>query len=135
MRAFKALGFSNPRVASANLEALTPTPRDAELLAPVVPRLLAELSAAADPDMALNNLERGIAAFAATDRTLAQEVLEQRPFMRAKERELRESHLGRLRAGLAESLETSEIHLDILTNLKRISSHVSALMFPILDEV
>jgi len=58
VRAFKALGFSNPRVASANLEALTPTPRDAELLAPVVPRLLAELGAAADPDMALNNLER-----------------------------------------------------------------------------
>src|SRR5207237_10868939 len=58
VRAFKALGFSNPRVASANLEALTPTPRDAELLAPVVPRLLAELGAEADPDMALNNLER-----------------------------------------------------------------------------
>jgi phosphate:Na+ symporter len=81
------------------------------------------------------NLDLAIAAFAANDRTLAQEVLDQRPFMRAKERELRESHLGRLRAGLAESLETSEIHLDILTNLKRISSHVSALMFPILDEV
>jgi phosphate:Na+ symporter len=71
------------------------------------------------------NLERAIAAFAANDRALAQEVLDQR----------RESHLGRLRAGLAESLETSEIHLDVLTNLKRISSHVSALMFPILDEV
>jgi phosphate:Na+ symporter len=81
------------------------------------------------------NLERAIAAFAANDRTLAQEVLDQRPLMRSRERELRESHLSRLRAGLAESLETSEIHLDILTNLKRISSHVSALMFPILDEV
>jgi glutamate-ammonia-ligase adenylyltransferase len=45
-------------VASANLEALTPTPRDAELLAPALPRVLAELAAAADPDMALNNLER-----------------------------------------------------------------------------
>ncbi|HEU5320938.1 MAG TPA: Na/Pi cotransporter family protein [Methylomirabilota bacterium] len=81
------------------------------------------------------NLERAIAAFAANDRALAQEVLDQRPLMRARERELRESHLSRLRAGLAESLETSEIHLDVLTNLKRISSHVSALMFPILDEV
>jgi phosphate:Na+ symporter len=81
------------------------------------------------------NLERAIAAFAASDQTLAQEVLDQRPLMRSRERELRESHLSRLRAGLAESLETSEIHLDILTNLKRISSHVSALMFPILDEV
>jgi phosphate:Na+ symporter len=81
------------------------------------------------------NFERAIAAFAASDRALAQEVLDQRPFMRSRERELRESHLSRLRAGLAESLETSEIHLDILTNLKRVSSHVSALMFPILDEV
>src|SRR5437867_2954502 len=50
-------------------------------------------------------------------------------------RELREYRLGRLRAGLAESLESAEIHLDILANLKRISSHVSALVFPILEEV
>src|SRR5262249_60029871 len=34
------------------------TLRDCELLAPVFPRLLAELTAAPDPDMALNNLER-----------------------------------------------------------------------------
>jgi phosphate:Na+ symporter len=55
--------------------------------------------------------------------------------MRQRERDLRESHLGRLRAGLAESIETSEIHLDILTNLKRISSHVSAINISILEEV
>ncbi len=81
------------------------------------------------------NLERVIAAFAASDRALAREVLDQRPLMRQRERELRELHLGRLRAGLAESIETSEIHLDILTNLKRISSHVSALAISILEEV
>ncbi|MGH7309563.1 MAG: bifunctional [glutamate--ammonia ligase]-adenylyl-L-tyrosine phosphorylase/[glutamate--ammonia-ligase] adenylyltransferase, partial [Candidatus Rokuibacteriota bacterium] len=40
------------------MAALTPTPRDCELLVPAFPRLLAELGAAADPDMALNNLER-----------------------------------------------------------------------------
>ena len=81
------------------------------------------------------NLERAIAGFAANDRSLAQDVLDQRPVIRQRERELRESHLGRLRRGLAESLETSEIHLDVLTNLKRISSHVTALVFPILEEV
>jgi phosphate:Na+ symporter len=79
------------------------------------------------------NLERVIAAFAAGDQGLAREVLDQRPVVRQRERELRESHLARLRAGLAESLETSEIHLDVLTNLKRISSHVTALVFPILE--
>jgi glutamate-ammonia-ligase adenylyltransferase len=58
VRALKRLGFDDPRAASANLEALTPTPREAAWLAPALPRLLAELGAAPDPDMALNNLER-----------------------------------------------------------------------------
>jgi phosphate:Na+ symporter len=81
------------------------------------------------------NLERAIAGFASGDRSLAQDVLDQRPTIRQREREFRESHLMRLRQGLAESLETSEIHLDVLTNLKRISSHVTALVYPILEEI
>jgi len=80
------------------------------------------------------NLERAIAAFATGDHALAREVLDQRAPIRQRERELRQSHLGRLRAGLAESLETSEIHLDVLTNLKRINSHVTAVVYPILEE-
>ncbi len=54
----RRLGFSDPGAAVQNLHSLTPTPRDAELLAPALRRLLAELGAAPDPDMALNNLER-----------------------------------------------------------------------------
>ena len=66
-------GFADPTAAAANFEALTPTPRDAELLAPALSRLLAELAAAPDPDMALNNLERYAAAVdrAVLFRTLA----------------------------------------------------------------
>ena len=58
LRELKRLGFADPTAALRNLHALTPTPREAELLAPALPRLLAELAAAPDPDMALNNLER-----------------------------------------------------------------------------
>jgi glutamate-ammonia-ligase adenylyltransferase len=67
------LGFADPTAAVANLVALTPTPRDGERLAPVLDRLLAELAGAADPDMALNNLERYAAAVdrAVLFRTLA----------------------------------------------------------------
>jgi glutamate-ammonia-ligase adenylyltransferase len=54
----KRLGFADPRAALANLHALTPDPVDAELLDPLLPRLLNEMSEAPDPDMALNNLER-----------------------------------------------------------------------------
>ena len=54
----RRLGFADPAAALANLHALTPTPADAEILAPLLSRLLAELAAAPDPDMALNNIER-----------------------------------------------------------------------------
>ena len=81
----------------------------------------------------VKNLERAIAAVATTDRSLAREVLDQRPGIRQRERELRESHLGRLRAGRVESLDSSEIHLDVLANLKRINSHTTALVVPILE--
>jgi phosphate:Na+ symporter len=79
------------------------------------------------------NLERAIVGFATGDRSLAMEVLDQRAVVRQRERDLRQSHLDRLRAGLAESMETSEIHLDVLTYLKRINSHVTALVYPIVE--
>jgi glutamate-ammonia-ligase adenylyltransferase len=52
------LGFADPARALANLGSLTPTPREADLLFPVLPRLFSELASSPDPDMALNNLER-----------------------------------------------------------------------------
>ena len=61
-------------------------------------------------------------------------MLDQRAIVRQRERDLRQSHLDRLRAGLAESMETSEIHLDVLTYLKRINSHVTALVYPIVEQ-
>jgi phosphate:Na+ symporter len=80
-------------------------------------------------------LESAIAAFATNDRRLAQEVLDRRPLIRQRERELRDSHLARLRAGRPDTLETSDIHLDVLGNLKRISSHTTAIAVSILEEV
>lgn len=53
-----ALGFADPDRALANLAGLTPSPREADLLTPVLPRLLRALTLSPDPDMALNNLER-----------------------------------------------------------------------------
>jgi phosphate:Na+ symporter len=79
------------------------------------------------------NLERAVVAVATWDRSLAHEVLDQRASIRQRERDLRQSHIDRLRAGLAESIETSEIHLDVLTNLKRVNSHVTALVYPIVE--
>ncbi len=54
----KRRGFAEPGTALANLHELAPTPTEGALLEPLLPRLLAELAVAPDPDMALNNLER-----------------------------------------------------------------------------
>ena len=58
LRELGRAGFADPAAALRNLHALTPTPREASRLAPALPRLLGELAAAPDPDMALNNMER-----------------------------------------------------------------------------
>jgi len=79
------------------------------------------------------NLETAISAFASHDPFLAQKVLDRRSEIGQMERSFRQSHIARLHEGLPESIETSEIHLDILTNLKRINSHVSAIAHSILE--
>ena len=54
----KRLGFAEPARRSPTCTRWRRRPPRAQLLAPLLPRLLAELAAAPDPDMALNNLER-----------------------------------------------------------------------------
>jgi phosphate:Na+ symporter len=46
--------------------------------------------------------------------------------------ELTEAHIQRLHQGLRESIETSSIHLDLISNLKRINSQLSDIAHPIL---
>jgi phosphate:Na+ symporter len=81
----------------------------------------------------LQNLELAISAFASSDPALAQQVLEQKLEISQSERKFRQAHIQRLHEGLRESIDTSEIHLDVLTNLKRINSHVTAVAYPILE--
>jgi glutamate-ammonia-ligase adenylyltransferase len=75
--ALAALGFGEPARALRNLRRLAEGPRQAELLAAILPRLLRQLGAAADPDMALNNLER--LAAAVMDRALLYTQLRDHP--------------------------------------------------------
>ena len=81
----------------------------------------------------LQNLETAIAAFAARDPALARRVLEAKAEISRLEREFRQNHIRRLQEGYRESIETSEIHLHVLTNLRRINSHITAIAYPILE--
>ncbi len=79
------------------------------------------------------NFEIAVSAFASRDQLLATELLRHKHQIHESEIELRARHFHRLHAGLAESIETSAIHLDVLTNLKSINSHIAAVAHPILE--
>ncbi len=83
----------------------------------------------------LQNLELAIAAFASSDSTLAQQAVERKLEIGQAERKFRQAHVQRLHEGLRESIQRCEIHLDILADLKRISSYITAVAYPILEGV
>ena len=73
-------------------------------------------------------------AFTTRDLQLVKLLLKNKKRIDAHERELRDRHFARLNAGLSQSQETSAIHLDLLTHLKRINSCVSHVAYAILRE-
>ncbi|OGP24212.1 MAG: hypothetical protein A2X99_09620 [Deltaproteobacteria bacterium GWB2_55_19] len=82
----------------------------------------------------MENFETGVAAFAGGDGELARKLLSHKAKISELERELRQAHINRLHLGLKESIDTSAIHLDVLTNLKRINSYISNAAYPILEK-
>ena len=81
----------------------------------------------------LENFEIAVAAFTNRDRALAEQLLRHEQHLTEWEQELRNRHFHRLHEGLAESFETSAIHLDVLTHLKHINTHLTAAAYPILE--
>jgi len=78
------------------------------------------------------NFEMAITAFAANDADLAWKVLKNKEKLGTIERELKSAHIGRLHMGLKESIDTSSVHLDLLSNMKRINHHIVNVSYPII---
>jgi phosphate:Na+ symporter len=52
---------------------------------------------------------------------------------RAIEQTSRERHFARKRAGRAESLETTSLHVDIARDFKQIEGYIAATVYPLLE--
>ena len=63
----------------------------------------------------------------------AKKLLEEKARFRDLEREYAASHIARLQDNTAQSIETSSLHLDLISDLKRINSHICSIAYPILD--
>ncbi|MGH8071461.1 MAG: Na/Pi cotransporter family protein [Candidatus Entotheonellia bacterium] len=80
----------------------------------------------------MENFELSIAAFTSGDVELARKLLRHKVKIAETAQDLTEAHIQRLHQGLRESIETSSIHLDLLSNLKRINSQLSNIAHPLL---
>lgn len=73
----------------------------------------------------IENFELAVAAFSTSDEELARKVQRHRVRLAEIEDKLKQAHIGRLHKGLRESLDTSSIHLDLLSALRRINALLS----------
>ena len=80
------------------------------------------------------NLRLGMSVFLNGDLKSAQQLLAQKVLFRDLERAYADSHLTRLAGNTVESIETSSLHLDLISDLKRINSHICSIAYPILEE-
>ncbi len=79
------------------------------------------------------NLRLGMSVFLDGHVRDAQKLLEEKARFRDLEHEYAASHISRLRDNTAQSIETSSLHLDLISDLKRINSHICSIAYPILE--
>jgi phosphate:Na+ symporter len=79
------------------------------------------------------NLRLGMSVFLNGTVRDAQKLLEEKTRFRDLEREYAASHLNRLSDNTLPSIETSSLHIDLISDLKRINSHICSIAYPILD--
>ena len=79
------------------------------------------------------NLRLGMSVFLNGDLRDARKLLEEKTRFGDLEREYAATHIGRLQDRSAQSIETSSLHLDLISDLKRINSHICSSAYPILD--
>jgi phosphate:Na+ symporter len=81
----------------------------------------------------VDNLRLSMSVFLNGDVRDAQRLLEEKARFRDLERAYSGTHLERLADNTMQSIETSSLHLDLISDLKRINSHICSIAYPILD--
>ncbi len=81
----------------------------------------------------LANLRLGMSVFLDGHVRDAQKLLEEKARFRDLEHEYAGAHIARLQDNTAQSIETSSLHIDLISDLKRINSHICSIAYPILE--
>jgi phosphate:Na+ symporter len=81
----------------------------------------------------IDNLRLGMSVFLSGSVRDAKKLLEEKARFGKLERVFASTHLSRLSDNSLQSIETSSLHIDLISDLKRINSHICAIAYPILD--
>ena len=81
----------------------------------------------------VESLQAAFGIFMTGDVEAARKLLREKAALRRAELDAADRHFERLREGRPESLETTSLHLDILSDLKRIHSHICSVAYPVLE--
>ena len=84
-------------------------------------------------DITLQNMLLAQSLLVISDDHVAHDLVASKIEVRKLEQLSASNHLARLTSGLADSLLTSAVHLDMLRDLKRINAHIASIAYPILD--
>jgi phosphate:Na+ symporter len=80
------------------------------------------------------NMQLALNVLVSEDRESARQLLQEKDRMRSAERASYGEHLKRLQSGAAQSIETSNIHLETVRALKTINSLFASVAYPILTK-
>jgi phosphate:Na+ symporter len=81
----------------------------------------------------IDNLRLGMSVFLNGSVRDAQRLLEEKARFRDLEHAYAATHLQRLSGNTVQSIETSSLHIDLISELKRINSHICSIAYPILE--
>lgn len=81
----------------------------------------------------LANLKLAVAVFLNGDLKSAQQLIAEKVSFRELEMRYADSHLQRLSGNTPQSIETSSLHLDLLSDFKRVNSLFCSIAYPILE--
>ena len=81
----------------------------------------------------LSNLRLAMSVFLDGHVRDAKRLLEEKAHFRDLEHEYAANHIARLRDNTTQSIETSSLHIDLISDLKRINSHLCSIAYPILE--
>lgn len=84
-------------------------------------------------DMLVTNLRMGLSVFLNGDVKVAQSLLAEKERFSNLERDYRDMHLIRLAGQTVQSIETSSLHLDLISDMRRINSFFCSTAYPVLE--